>query len=78
MCQGFQSFQVAGHNTSRVWLHLITHHLLCRWLDSSKTLYEQDVKEGDLLYMRFKYYSFMGIDTRVSGGEGGRYVERRV
>ena len=38
-----------------------------RWLDSSKTLYEQDVKEGDLLYMRFKYYSFMGIDARVRG-----------
>eukprot|EP00731_Ephydatia_muelleri_P038146 Em0666g2a len=35
------------------------------WLDSSKTLYEQDVKEGDLLYMRFKYYSFMGIDARL-------------
>lgn len=35
------------------------------WLDSSKTLYEQDVKEHDLLYLRFKYYSFMDIDPRV-------------
>ena len=39
---------------------------LVRWLDSSKTLYEQDVKEHDLLYLRFKYYSFMDIDPRVS------------
>jgi len=35
------------------------------WLDSSKTLYEQDIKEHDLLYLRFKYYSFMDIDPRV-------------
>lgn len=40
--------------------------LIIRWLDSSKTLYEQDVKEHDLLYLRFKYYSFMDIDPRVS------------
>ena len=39
---------------------------LSRWLDSSKTLYEQDVKEHDVLYLRFKYYSFMDIDPRVS------------
>ncbi len=37
-----------------------------RWLDSSKTLYEQEVKEHDVLYLRFKYYSFMDIDPRVS------------
>ena len=55
-----------------------------RWLDSSKTLYEQDVKEHDLLFLRFKYYSFMDVDPRVGGelgvdivrvgigGEGGR------
>ena len=36
-----------------------------RWLDSSKTLFEQEVKEADLLYLRFKYYTFMDIDTRV-------------
>ena len=45
-------------------LILINAH--CRWLDSSKTLYEQDVKEHDLLYLRFKYFSFMDIDPRVS------------
>ena len=43
-----------------------------RWLDSSKTLYEQDVKEHDLLFLRFKYYSFMDIDPRVGEySEGG-------
>ena len=31
-----------------------------------KTLYEQDVKAHDLLYLRFKYFSFMDIDPRVS------------
>ena len=41
--------------------------MLCSWLDSSKTLYEQDVKANDLLYLRFKYFSFMDIDPRVSG-----------
>ncbi|CAI8055859.1 Fermitin family homolog 1 [Geodia barretti] len=35
------------------------------WLDSSKTLYEQDVNAHDLLYLRFKYFSFMDIDPRV-------------
>ena len=30
-------------------------------------MYEQDVKENDYLYLRFKYYSFMDIDPRVSG-----------
>ena len=46
--------------------HTHTHTHTHRWLDSSKTLYEQDVKEHDLLYLRFKYYSFMDIDPRVS------------
>ena len=54
-----------------VWVCARSHVIFLwshsRWLDSSKTLYEQDVKEGDLLYMRFKYYSFMGIDARVRG-----------
>ena len=41
------------------------------------------MKEHDLLFLRFKYYSFMDIDPRVSGrsGEvrvGGRSEEVRV
>lgn len=35
------------------------------WLDSSKTLYEQDIKEHDLLYLRYKYFSIMEIDARL-------------
>ena len=37
----------------------------CSWLNSSKTLFEQEVNEGDLLYLRFRYYPFMDIDPRV-------------
>ena len=46
----------------------ILYQSLCiySWLDSSKTLCEQDVKEHDLLYLRYKYFSFMDIDPRVS------------
>lgn len=40
-------------------------HINGLWLDSSKTLYEQDVKEHDVLYLRFKYFSFMDIDPRL-------------
>ena len=47
---------------------------LLRWLDSSKTLFEQDVKDGDLLFLRFKYYPFMDIDPRVSGRIGTEWV----
>lgn len=35
------------------------------WLDSSKTLYEQDVKEHDVLYLRWKYYAIKDIDPRL-------------
>ena len=55
-----------------------THAHTSSWLDSSKTLYEQDIKEHDLLYLRFKYYSFMDIDPRVCGRVGvweGGWVE---
>ena len=42
-----------------------THQHAHRWLDSSKTLYEQDVKEHDVLYLRWKYYAIKDIDPRV-------------
>lgn len=45
--------------------HFTFECCIVRWLDSSKTLFEQDVNEGDLLYLRFKYYPFMDIDPRV-------------
>lgn len=33
-----------------------------RWLLSSRSLLEQGVREGDLLQLRFKYYSFYELD----------------
>ena len=50
------------------------HMLNCnRWLDSSKTLYEQDVKEHDVLYLRWKYYAIKDIDPRVRERERERW-----
>ncbi len=64
---------MAGPNVSFIQRFHSLHYFLVtmilyffRWLDSSKTLYEQDVKENDFLYVRFKYYSFTDIDPRVS------------
>ena len=46
----------------------------CRWLDSARSLYEQDVETNSHMYLRFKYYSIMDLDMRVSesavGGGG--------
>lgn len=39
---------------------------LCSWLQSSRSLLEQGVREGDLLQLRFKYYSFYDLDEKVS------------
>lgn len=38
---------------------------LCRWLDSSRSLMEQDVKENEALLLRFKYYSFFDLNPKV-------------
>ena len=59
--------------TGQLFVHN-THSLIHthRWLDSSKTLYEQDVKEHDVLYLRWKYYAIKDIDPRVRKREGGR------
>lgn len=35
------------------------------WLDSSRSLYEQDVREYDLLLLRFKFYSFYDINPKL-------------
>ena len=42
---------------------LLSH---CRWLDSARSLYEQDVETNSHMYLRFKYYSIMDLDMRVS------------
>lgn len=35
-----------------------------RWLDSSHSLMQQDVKENDNLWLRFKYYSFFDLEPK--------------
>lgn len=35
------------------------------WLDSSLSLYEQDVREHDLLLLRFKYYNFYDLNPKL-------------
>uniref|UniRef100_A0A2K6EEN8 FERM domain containing kindlin 3 n=1 Tax=Propithecus coquereli TaxID=379532 RepID=A0A2K6EEN8_PROCO len=36
-----------------------------RWLDSSRCLMQQGVKAGDMLWLRFKYYSFFDLDPKT-------------
>uniref|UniRef100_A0AAY4AIU1 PH domain-containing protein n=1 Tax=Denticeps clupeoides TaxID=299321 RepID=A0AAY4AIU1_9TELE len=35
-----------------------------QWLDSSRSLMEQDVKENDVLLLRFKYHSFFDLNPK--------------
>ncbi|XP_070806971.1 fermitin family homolog 3 [Pituophis catenifer annectens] len=35
-----------------------------RWLDSSRTLLQQEVKEQECLWLRFKYYSFFDLEPK--------------
>ncbi|CAF4136359.1 unnamed protein product, partial [Rotaria magnacalcarata] len=35
------------------------------WLDSSKSLMEQDINENDVILLRFKYYSFYDLNPKV-------------
>uniref|UniRef100_A0A8B9PLZ2 Fermitin family member 2 n=1 Tax=Apteryx owenii TaxID=8824 RepID=A0A8B9PLZ2_APTOW len=37
---------------------------ICRWLDSSRSLMEQEVKENEALLLRFKYYSFFDLNPK--------------
>ncbi|XP_028314530.1 fermitin family homolog 3b [Gouania willdenowi] len=39
-------------------------HINGRWLDSSRCLRQQGVQENDLLWLRFKYYSFCDIEPK--------------
>ncbi|KAM4617992.1 fermitin family homolog 3 [Discoglossus pictus] len=36
-----------------------------RWLDSSKSLMQQGVQEGDRLWLQFKYYTFHDLDAKL-------------
>ncbi|XP_054154484.1 unc-112-related protein-like [Oppia nitens] len=37
------------------------------WLDSSLSLYEQDVREFDLLLLRYKFFTFYDINPKIDG-----------
>ncbi|KAA0709558.1 Fermitin family -like protein 3 [Triplophysa tibetana] len=39
-------------------------HIHSRWLDSSRSLMQQGIKENDKLSMRFKYYTFHDLDPK--------------
>lgn len=39
--------------------------MIHRWLDSSRSLMEQDVKENEVLLLRFKYHSFFDLNPKV-------------
>uniref|UniRef100_A0A669DUL2 FERM domain containing kindlin 2 n=1 Tax=Oreochromis niloticus TaxID=8128 RepID=A0A669DUL2_ORENI len=45
-------------------LLLCYNHCLYRWLDSSRSLMEQDVKENEVLLLRFKYHSFFDLNPK--------------
>ncbi|KAM4720746.1 fermitin family homolog 3 [Rhinophrynus dorsalis] len=36
-----------------------------RWLDSSKSLMQQGIQEGDRLWLQFKYYTFYDLDPKM-------------
>lgn len=47
--------------------NILSGHINClyRWLDSSRSLMEQDVKENEVLLLRFKYHSFFDLNPKV-------------
>uniref|UniRef100_A0A8B9C6P8 FERM domain containing kindlin 2 n=1 Tax=Anser brachyrhynchus TaxID=132585 RepID=A0A8B9C6P8_9AVES len=56
---GFRRRKFAG--ALRVCYPLLT---IYRWLDSSRSLMEQEVKENEALLLRFKYYSFFDLNPK--------------
>uniref|UniRef100_A0A8C2ET31 Fermitin family member 1 n=1 Tax=Cyprinus carpio TaxID=7962 RepID=A0A8C2ET31_CYPCA len=46
-------------------LCILTEMLLCRWLDSSRSLMEQGIQENDRLLLRFKYHCFFDLNPKV-------------
>lgn len=39
--------------------------MIDRWLDSSRSLMEQDVQDEDKLLLRFKYHVFFDLNPKV-------------
>uniref|UniRef100_A0A672T1Y4 FERM domain containing kindlin 1 n=1 Tax=Sinocyclocheilus grahami TaxID=75366 RepID=A0A672T1Y4_SINGR len=42
----------------------LTETLLCRWLDSSRSLMEQGIQENDRILLRFKYHCFFDLNPK--------------
>ena len=36
------------------------------WLDSARSLMEQDINENDLVKLKFKYYAFYDLNIKVN------------
>ncbi|RWS30653.1 unc-112-related protein-like isoform X1, partial [Leptotrombidium deliense] len=50
--------------------------LNCGWLDSSLSLYEQDVREFDLLLLRFKFFSFYDLNPKLDASRINQIYEQ--
>ena len=40
--------------------------VFCRWLDSSKSLMEQGVRDNDYVILKYKFYSFYDLNPKVT------------
>uniref|UniRef100_A0A8C1TNA4 Fermitin family member 1 n=1 Tax=Cyprinus carpio TaxID=7962 RepID=A0A8C1TNA4_CYPCA len=58
------NMDVAGDAFQSLRLCILTETLLCRWLDSSRSLMEQGIQENDRLLLRFKYHSFFDLNPK--------------
>ena len=46
------------------------------WLDSSLSLYEQDVREFDLLLLKYKFFSFYDLNPKLDGARINQIYEQ--
>uniref|UniRef100_A0A674MQR4 FERM domain containing kindlin 2 n=1 Tax=Takifugu rubripes TaxID=31033 RepID=A0A674MQR4_TAKRU len=62
----FSSRQKSRGQLTDVELFFLMRHvfMIHRWLDSSRSLMEQDVKENEVLLLRFKYHSFFDLNPK--------------
>lgn len=52
----------------RSGLFLNPNLLFPSWLDSSRSLMEQNIQEDEQLLLRFKYYTFFDLNPKVRNG----------
>ena len=64
-----ESFKILTRLPCAVTLSSYVLIYLCfnfRWMDSSRSLMEQGIRENDMVLLRFKYYSFYDLNPKVS------------